>query len=62
MITLYDQEQVLKDFIASEIREQIEIKEQQTAKTLYESNVSVDIIAQSLERNIRSVEQWLGLA
>ncbi len=61
MITLYDQEQVWKDYIASDRREQAEIKDQQTAQSLYEQNVSVNIIANSLGRSVRSVEKWLGL-
>ncbi|MCD7806889.1 MAG: hypothetical protein LUH19_06055 [Lachnospiraceae bacterium] len=70
MFTLFDQEEILKDFIASERREQAEetarevTKEvtRETARALYENKVAIEIIAKSLKQNVRTIESWLGLA
>ncbi|MCD8174851.1 MAG: hypothetical protein LUD41_02765 [Phascolarctobacterium sp.] len=57
MITLFDQDEVLEDYIASELREQAE----KNAKNLYANNVPVDIIAKSLGYSVQIIEKWLGL-
>ncbi|MCC8140800.1 MAG: hypothetical protein LIO67_10985 [Lachnospiraceae bacterium] len=57
MITLFDQNEVLEDYIASDRREQA----QKSAKNLYANNVPVDIIAKSLGYSVQVIEKWLGL-
>lgn len=61
MITLFDQQEVLEDYIASDRREQAEKNAKETAKTLYDNGVAVDIIAKSVKRSVRTIENWLGL-
>ncbi|MCC8151742.1 MAG: hypothetical protein LIO96_09905 [Lachnospiraceae bacterium] len=59
--TLFDQEEVLEDYIASDRREQAEKNAQITAKKLYSNKVSVDVIAQSLGYSVKVIEEWLSL-
>ncbi len=69
MFTLFDQEEVLRDFIASERREQAEETTREVtrevtreaARALYENNVAIEVIAKSLKQNVRTIESWLGL-
>lgn len=61
MITLFDQEEVLEDYIASDRREQAEKNAQITARKLYSNKVSVDVIAQSLGYSVKVIEEWLSL-
>ncbi len=61
MITLFDQQEVLEDYIASDRREQAEKNAKETAKTLYDNGVTVDIIAKSVKQSVRTIERWLGL-
>ncbi|MCD8248544.1 MAG: hypothetical protein LUC60_01570 [Lachnospiraceae bacterium] len=57
MITLFDQDEVIEDYIASELREQT----QKTAKILYGKNMSVNDIAEAVGYSVKIVERWLGL-
>lgn len=57
MITLFDQNEVWEDYIASDRRE----RAQKSAKNLYANNVSVDVIAKSLGYSVKTIEKWLGL-
>lgn len=57
MITLFDQDEVIEDYIASELREQA----QKTAKILYGKNMSVSDIAEAVGYSVKIVERWLGL-
>lgn len=59
--TLFDQEEVLEDYIASDRREQAEKNAQIAAKKLYSNKVSVDVIAQSLGYSVKDIEEWLSL-
>lgn len=59
--TLFDQEEVLEDYIASDRREQAEKNAQITARKLYSNKVSVDVIAQSLGYSVKVIEEWLSL-
>ncbi|MCD8151353.1 MAG: hypothetical protein LUE92_17790 [Clostridiales bacterium] len=61
MITLFDQNEVLEDYIASDRREQAEKTAKKNAKNLYANNVPVDIIAKSLGYSVQIIEKWLGL-
>ncbi|MCD8131772.1 MAG: hypothetical protein LUE16_10965 [Lachnospiraceae bacterium] len=69
MFTLFDQEEVLRDFIASERREQAEETTREVtievtreaARAFYENDVAVEVIAKSLKQNVRTIESWLGL-
>ncbi|MCD8151355.1 MAG: hypothetical protein LUE92_17800 [Clostridiales bacterium] len=61
MITLFDQTEVLEDYIASDRREQAEKNAQKTAKILYEKNMSVNDIAEAVGYSVKNVEAWLGL-
>ncbi|MCD8364280.1 MAG: Rpn family recombination-promoting nuclease/putative transposase [Clostridiales bacterium] len=57
MITLFDQQEVLEDYIASDRREQA----MDYARTLYDSGVSIEIIAKTVKQSVKTVERWLGL-
>ncbi|MCD8125784.1 MAG: hypothetical protein LUE23_12310 [Lachnospiraceae bacterium] len=61
MITLFDQNEVWEDYIASDRRVQAELMAQKSAKNFYANNVSVDVIAKSLGYSVKTIEKWLGL-
>lgn len=62
MITLFDQNEVLEDYIASVKREQTEQNAQTTAKNLYiKKHMSVEDIADVLGYSVQTIEKWLGL-
>ncbi len=55
MITLFDQEEVLKDYMASERREQAE----KIAKILYRKSMPVSDIAEAVGYSVKIVEKWI---
>lgn len=55
MITLFDQQEVLEDYIASERREQAE----NNARKMYAKHMSVEDIADVLGYSVRIVEKWI---
>ncbi len=57
MITLFDQQEVLEDYVASEKREQA----MDIARTMYDSGISIEIIAKSVKESVKTIERWLGL-
>lgn len=57
MITVFDQNEVLEDYMASERREQAE----KTAKILYRKSMPVSDIAEAVGYSVKVVEKWLGL-
>lgn len=61
MITLFDQQEVLEDYIASDRREQAEMAAKRTAKKMYAKHMSVEDIADVLGYSVKIVEKWLGL-
>lgn len=61
MFTLFDQDEVWDDYIASDRREQAEKTAKKNAKNLYVNNVPVDIIAKLLGYSVQIVKKWLGL-
>ena len=62
MITLFDQQEVISDYIASDRREQAEIQAEQTAKRLRDRHhMSEDDIADIVGYSVQKVRKWLGL-
>ncbi|MCD8124457.1 MAG: hypothetical protein LUE23_05385 [Lachnospiraceae bacterium] len=65
MITLYDQQQVLEEYVASERKKAAEETAEYTLKesagNLYENGVAVEVIARSLNQNVKTIQSWLGL-
>ncbi|MCD8105717.1 MAG: hypothetical protein LUF35_12150 [Lachnospiraceae bacterium] len=61
MITLFDQQEVLEDYIASERREEAEMSAQRTAKKMYAKHISIEDIADVVGYSVKTVEKWLGL-
>ncbi len=57
MLTLYDQQEVLEDLIASEKREMKE----DIARACYENGISVEIIAKSLDFPVKKVKRLLNI-
>ncbi len=61
MITLFDQQEVISDYIASDRREQAEKHDREMAQSMYNDGMSVNIIAKYVKRSVQTIEQWLGL-
>ncbi|MCD8117947.1 MAG: hypothetical protein LUE29_00400 [Lachnospiraceae bacterium] len=61
MITLFDQREVMEDFIASEIANEDKRKSESRARTLYKNGVPVDVIALTFDVSTKTVENWLDL-
>lgn len=60
MITVFDQDEVLEDYIASVKREQTEQNTQITAKNLHiKKHMSIEEIADVLGYSTKMVEKWL---
>ncbi len=70
MITLYDQKEVLEDYVASERREAEERGEgrgdekraKSTAVMMYKDNMPLPVISKYVGYGISTVEKWLGLS
>ncbi|MCD8009965.1 MAG: hypothetical protein LUF34_04075 [Lachnospiraceae bacterium] len=65
MVTLYDQQQVWEEYVASERKkvteETAEYILKESAENFYKNGVSVDVIARSLNRPAKTIQSWLGL-
>ena len=70
MMTLFDDEYIYKTYVESEKKEAAQKAAQEatrkanvkTARSLYESGVSLDVIAHAVGQPMKTVEEWLGLA
>ncbi len=74
MMTLFDDEYIYKTYVESEKKEAAQKAAQEaaqeatrkanvkTARSLYESGVSLDVIAHAVGQSTKTVEEWLGLA
>ena len=74
MMTLFDDEYIYKTYVESEKKEAAQEAAQKaaqeatrranvkTARSLYESGVSLDVIAHAVGQPTKTVEEWLGLA
>ncbi len=61
MMTLFDDDYILKTYVADEKREAVKETAKETAKNLFQQGVSVKIIANSLKVSEKQVEEWVGL-
>ncbi|MCD8117948.1 MAG: helix-turn-helix domain containing protein [Lachnospiraceae bacterium] len=61
MTKLYDEKEILEDFIASERREEREYFAKATAIRLRIKHLSVEDIAEIIGYNTSTVERWIGL-
>ena len=61
MMTLFNEEYILKTYVESEKQEVAEKTKIGTAQRLYEMGISVQDIAKASQVSVETVEQWLGL-
>ena len=61
MMTLFNEEYILKTYVESEKQEAAEKTKIGTAQRLYEMGISVQDIAKASQVSVETVEQWLGL-
>ncbi|MCD7788578.1 MAG: hypothetical protein LUH59_06600 [Firmicutes bacterium] len=57
MVKLYDQDEVLRDYIASEKREQA----QETAQNLHKMQIPIEQISKAVGYDEKTVKEWLGI-
>ncbi len=62
MIALYDQKEVLEDYVASERREADEDRAKSTAVSMYKDHMPVPMISKYVGYGVGTIEKWLGLA
>ena len=60
MMTLFNEEYILKTYVESEKQEAAEKTKIGTAQRLYEMGISVQDIAKACQVTVETVEQWLG--
>ena len=61
MMTLFNEEYILKTYVESEKQEAAEKTKIGTAQRLYEMGISVQDIAKACQVTVETVEQWLSL-
>ena len=61
MMTLFNEEYILKTYVESREKEASENTKIETAQRLYEMGISVQDIAKASQVSAEIVEQWLGL-
>ena len=61
MMTLFNEEYILKTYVESEKQEAAEKTKIGTAQRLYEMGISVQDIAKACQATVETVEQWLSL-
>ncbi len=61
MITLFDQEQVWKDYINSLISSDRKEQAMDIAQSMYEDGMPINNIAKYVKTDVSTVEKWLGL-
>ena len=61
MMTLFDDEYIYKTYVESEKKEAARKANEKKARSLYESGVSLDVIAHAVGQPTKTVEEWLGL-
>lgn len=61
MMTLFNEEYILKTYVESEKREAAEKTKMETAQKLYHKGNSIEDIADILDSSVKEVEHWLGL-
>ena len=60
MMTLFNEEYILKTYVESEKQEAAEKTKIGTAQRLYEMGISLQDIAKACQVTVETVEQWLG--
>ena len=60
MMTLFNEEYILKTYVESEKQEASEKTKIGTAQRLYEMGMSIQDIAKASRVSVETVEQWLG--
>lgn len=61
MVTLFDEEYILKTYVESKEKEASEKAKIGTAQRLHEMGISLQDIAKACQVTVEAVEQWLGL-
>ncbi len=61
MFTLFDQDEVLRDYMISERREVAEEVARGAAKAMYQDGQLIKKIAQYVQADPKTVEKWLGM-
>ena len=61
MMTLFNEEYILKTYVESREKEASEKTKIGTAQKLYKKGNTIEDIADTLDVSVKEVEQWLGL-
>ena len=61
MMTLFNEEYILKTYVESREKEASEKTKIGTAQKLYKKGNTIEDIADILDSSVKEVEQWLGL-
>jgi len=61
MMTLFNEEYILKTYVESREKEASEKTKIGTAQKLYKKGNTIEDIADILDASVKEVEQWLGL-
>ena len=61
MMTLFNEEYILKTYVESREKEASEKTKIGTAQKLYKKGNSIEDIADTLDVSVKEVEQWIGL-